>query len=93
MKVLITQLCPTLCNPTDYSPPGSSVHSILQAKILEWIAIPFSRGSSEPRDQTYRKTTFSPFYESNTYWEFLGSLVVGIPAFHCCCLDSVPSEN
>ena len=36
----------------DYSPPSSSVHGILQAKILEWVAIPFSRGSSQPRDQT-----------------------------------------
>ena len=36
-----------------YSPPGSSVHGILQARILEWVAIPFSRGSSQPRDQTW----------------------------------------
>ena len=36
----------------DYSPPGSSVHGILQARILEWVAIPFSRGSSQPRDRT-----------------------------------------
>ena len=46
------QLCPTLCNPMDHSPPGSSVHGILQAKILEWVAISFSRGSSCPRNQT-----------------------------------------
>ena len=43
-------LCPTLCKPMDCSPPGSSVHGILQARILEWVAIPFSRGSSQPRD-------------------------------------------
>ena len=49
-KVLVTQLCPTLCNPMDYSPPGSSVHEISQARILEWVAIPFSRGSSQTRD-------------------------------------------
>ena len=36
--VLVTQLCPALCNPIDYSPPGSSVHEILQAKTLEWVA-------------------------------------------------------
>ena len=42
----VTQLCPTLCNPVDCSPPGSSVHGILQARILEWVAISFSRGSS-----------------------------------------------
>ena len=40
----------TLCDPIDYSPPGASVHRILQARILEWVAIPFSRGSSQPRD-------------------------------------------
>ena len=43
---LITKLCPTLCNHVDCSPPGSSVHGIFQAKILEWVAISFSRGSS-----------------------------------------------
>ena len=42
----------TLCNPMDYSPPGSSIHGILQARILEWVAMPSSRGSSQPRDQT-----------------------------------------
>ena len=50
MKVLIAQSCLTLCDPMDYSPPASSVHGILQAKILEWFAIFFSRGSSRPRD-------------------------------------------
>ena len=52
MKVLVAQLCPTLCNPMDCSPPGSSVHGISQARTLEWVATPFSRGSSQPRDQT-----------------------------------------
>ena len=46
------QLCPTLRNPKDYSPPGSSVHRISQAKVLEWVAISFSRGSSWIRNQT-----------------------------------------
>ena len=49
---LIAQLCPTLCNPSDCSPQSSSVYGILQARILEWVAIPFSRGSSSPRDLT-----------------------------------------
>ena len=49
---LITQSCLTLCNPMDGSPPGSSVHRIHQARILNWIAISFSRGSSQPRDWT-----------------------------------------
>ena len=48
----VAQSCPTLCDPVDCSPPGSSVHGILQARILEWVAISFSRGSSRPRDQT-----------------------------------------
>ena len=46
------KLCPSLCNPMDYSPPDSPVHGIFQAKILEWVTIFFSRGSSRPRDQT-----------------------------------------
>ena len=46
------QSCPTLCDPLDCSPPGSSVHGIFQARILEWVAISYSRGSSWPRDQT-----------------------------------------
>ena len=44
------QSYPALCNSVDYSPPGSSVHGILQARILEWVAVPSSRGSSRPRD-------------------------------------------
>ena len=48
--VLVTQSCPTLCNPVDWSPPGFSVPGISQARILEWVAISFSRGSSWPRD-------------------------------------------
>ena len=51
-EILVAQLCPTLCDPMDYSPPGSSVLGILQARILEWVAIPFSKGSSQPRDRT-----------------------------------------
>jgi len=50
--VLIAQLCLTLFDPRDCSLPGISVHGILQARILEWIAIPFSRGTSEHKDQT-----------------------------------------
>ena len=49
---LVTQSCPTLYDPMDYSPSGSSVHGILQARVLEWVAMPSSRGSSQPRDQT-----------------------------------------
>ena len=49
---LVTQSCPTLCNPKDCSLPSSSVHAVLQARILEWVAISFSSGSSQLRDWT-----------------------------------------
>ena len=48
---LVPQLCPTLFDSMHCSLPDSSVHGILQARILEWVAIPFSRGSSQPKDQ------------------------------------------
>ena len=63
----VTRLCPTLCDPMDCSPSGSSVHGISQARTLEWIAIFFSRESSWPRDQTY-----SPALDSLPLWN-LGS--------------------
>ena len=50
---LVARSCPTLCDPLDCSLPGSSVHGILQARILDWVAVPSSRGSSQPRDQTW----------------------------------------
>ena len=49
-KVLVVQSCLTLCDPMDRSPPGSSVHAILQARILEWVAVAFSRRFSLPGD-------------------------------------------
>ena len=56
------QSCPTLCDPMDCSPPGSSVHGILQARILEQVAMPSSRGSSQPRDQTQVSCTAGGFF-------------------------------
>ena len=53
LEVVVTQSCPTLYYPMDCSPPGSSVHRISQARILEWVAISFSRGSSWPWDWTW----------------------------------------
>ena len=53
VKVLVTQLYPTLCDPLVCNLPGSSVHGIFQVRILEWVAIPFIRGSSQPRDWTW----------------------------------------
>ena len=63
--VFIAQSCPTLCNPMDCSPPGSSVHEIFQARILEWVTISFSRGSSQPRDRTLVSWTAGKF---STNW-------------------------
>ena len=51
-KVKVAQSCPTLCDPMNWGLPGSSVHGILQARILEWVAIPFSRVYSRPRNRT-----------------------------------------
>ena len=65
MKVLVTQSSLTLCDPLDCSLSGSSVHGILQARILEWVAIPFSRGSSRPRDWTQLSYTAGIFF---TVW-------------------------
>ena len=62
--VLVTQSCLILCNPMDCSPLGSSVHGILQTRILECVAIPFSRGSSQPRDQTHVSCIADRFFYS-----------------------------
>ena len=53
MRVKSLQLCLTLCDPIDYSLPGSSVHEILQSRILEWVAMPSSKGSSQPRENVH----------------------------------------
>ena len=66
VKVLVTQLFLTLCNPVDCSPPGFSVHGILQARILEWIAISSSRGSSWPRDEIRVSCTANGFFTTWT---------------------------
>ena len=57
-KAVVAQSCPALYNPMDCSPPGSSVHGILQARILEWIATPFSRRFSQPRDPYCRQILY-----------------------------------
>ena len=61
---LVAQSCPTVCNHTDCSPPGSFVHGILQARLLEWVAMPSSRGSSHPRDQTQVSDIAGGFFTS-----------------------------
>ena len=65
MKVLVTQSCPTLCDSMNCIPLDSTVHVILQARTLEWVAIPFSRGSSWPRDQTHVSCIAGGFF---TVW-------------------------
>ena len=61
-EVLVAQPRPTLCNPMNSSPSASSVHGILQVRILEWVAFPFSRGSSQSRDQTQVSRTEGRFF-------------------------------
>ena len=68
VKVKVAQSCLTLCNPMDYT-----VHGILQAKILEWVAFPFSRGSYQPRDLTQVSRIAGGFFaratrEAQEYW-------------------------
>ena len=67
--VIVTQSYPTLCSPINCSPPGSSVHGILQARILEWVAMPFSRGSSQPKDRTWVSLIESRFFTIWSTWE------------------------
>ena len=62
MHMLVFQLCPTLCNLMDCSPPGFSEHGILQARIMEWVAILFSRVSSQPRDWTQVSSIVGKFF-------------------------------
>ena len=81
--MLVAQSCPTLCNPVDCSPPGSSVGGILQARILEWVAMPSSRGSSQPRDQTQVSHTTARFF---TVWAtkeaLISTMLLQIAKFH-----------
>ena len=66
------QSCPTLCNPMNCSLPGSSVHGILQARILEWVAVPSSRESFQPRDRTFISmplASASRFFTTSATWE------------------------
>ena len=80
--VLVAESCPTLWDPMDCSPPGSSVHGILQARIPEWVAIPFSRRSSQPRDLSQVSRIAGRFFtlwatngHNLTLWAFLQLMV------------------
>ena len=72
-EIEVSQLCPPLCDPMDCGPPGSSVHWILQARILEWVVISFSRGSSQPKDQTQVSRTAGRLF---TVWATGDSLTL-----------------
>ena len=92
VKVLVTQSCLTLCKTMDCSPPGSSVHEILQARILEWIAIPLSRESSWLRDRTWVSHIAGRFF---TIWainsvQFSGSVMSN---FCDCCTPGLPVHH
>ena len=66
-NVIIAQSCPTLCDSMDCSPPGFSVHGILQARILEWVVMPFSRGSSWPRNRSRVSHIAGRFFTSDKH--------------------------
>ena len=89
MVVLVVQS--TLCNPIGYHPPGSSVHGILQARILEWVVIPSSGGSSQPRDQTQVSHT-AEFLPSETPAILLEGDLLTRSAPGCSC-SSLPPDS
>ena len=68
------QECPAVCSPVDWGLPGSSVHGILQARILEWVTMPSSRGSSPPRDRTCISYVSCIDRQALYHWCHLGSL-------------------
>ena len=91
MGVKSFKLCPTFCDPMDYSPPGFSVCGILQARILEWVAMPFSRESSQPRERAPGSGTAGRFF---TVWTSLVvQLVKNPPAMRETCVRSLGWED
>ena len=74
VKMLVTQLCLILCDFMDYNLPASSVCGILQERILEWVAIPYSRGSSQPKDQTWTSCIADRFFF--TFWATRETLIM-----------------
>ena len=91
----LIQSCPALCDFMDCSPPGSSLHGILQARILEWVAMPSSRGSSWPRVGaclSFKFLALAGFFTSSTTREALH--VYLHPNYHCLdCCSFVSSET
>ena len=88
-------LCLTLCNPMDYSPPGSPVHGISQASTLQWVAIPFSRGFSWPRDGTSISCIqFSSVQSLSHVWFFAIPWIAFCPSpTPWACSNSCPSSQ
>ena len=76
MCVLVAQSCPTVCDPMDWGPPGFSVHGLLQSRILDWIAILFSRGTSQPRDWTLVSGIAGRFFYHLSYREVLNLALI-----------------
>ena len=98
-SVLVIQSCLTLCDPVDCSLLGSSLHGILLEGILEWVAIPFSRGSSQPRDRT-QISPRSPALQSDSLpseppRKSLTMVYLILFCFCCCCCQvaSVMSDS
>ena len=69
----LLQSCPTICNPMDWNPSGSSVHRILQARIVEWVAMLFSRRSFQPKDRTHISSVSCIGRQVLYHWCHLGS--------------------
>ena len=78
---LVAKLCPILCDPMDYSLPGSSVLGILQARILEWVVVPSFRGSSQPRD-LMSPALADGFFTTSTTWVCIPYLNKGFEIHH-----------
>ena len=99
--VEVAQSCPTLCDPIDCSPPGSSVHGTLQARILEWVAMPSCRGFSRSRDGTPVSCIAGRFFtlgatrlpnnlENEPFWKKRGLLLLLLSCFSCVRLCAIP---
>ena len=99
--VLVAQLCLILCDPMDCSLPGSdsSAHGILQARILEWVAIPFSRRSSWPRGQTCASYIAGRFFtawatrQAPNTWFYKIKVPLFVCTSHMCTDDQQPKQN
>ena len=87
-----TQSCPTLCNPMDYNPPGSSVHGVFLARILEWVAVSYSRGSSQSWDQVCISCIDRILYHCIT-WEAQGGILLNYKKESAICSNMVEPRD